>query len=135
MKFVLGLVGVFSALSDLTTGRIFNVVLFPAAAMAIAARLWSGGLPALPGLVLSLFLPLLLLPLWGRGLGAGDLKLLLCICCFLQPETVPVFLFAAFGLGAALALPILVRTKNRRAGLPFAVPVCAAVLLYLGGVY
>ncbi|MGN1022913.1 MAG: prepilin peptidase [Lachnospiraceae bacterium] len=127
--------GVFSALTDLTTGRILNILLLPAAVMAIAARLWSGGPAALLGLFLSLCIPLLLLPFWRRGLCAGDLKLLLCICCFLQPETVPVFLFAAFGLGAALAIPVFLCTRNRKTGIPFAVPVCAAVMLYLGGVY
>lgn len=135
MKFALGLVGVFAALTDLETGKICNSLLFPAAALAIVQRLLEGGTASLPSLAGSLLLPLIFFPLWGHGLAGGDIKLLWCVSCFLEPKTYVLFLFAAFLAGAGMAAAVLLRTGNPKSGIPFAVPVCAAILLHLGGVY
>jgi Flp pilus assembly protein protease CpaA len=135
LKFALGLVGVFAALTDLTSGRVCNALLFPAAALAIVGRILEGGTASIPSLAVSLLLPLVFLPLWGHGFAGGDIKLLWCVTCFLQPKTYVLFLFAALSAGAGIAVPVLICTKNPKSGIPFAVPVCAAILLYLGGVY
>jgi prepilin peptidase CpaA len=100
--------------TDIRYKRIYNVITFPAAVVAIFANLYlhglNGGIYSLKGLVLGL--GLLFIPFVMGGIGAGDVKLLGIIGAFKGPEFVWfTFLYMAL-TGGLISLVIMARNKN-----------------------
>jgi len=80
--------------TDFTCRKIYNAVLFPAAAVGLVGNFYAGGpaggLAALKGLTLGM--ALLFVPFIMGGMGAGDVKLLGVVGAFKGPD----FVWAAF---------------------------------------
>jgi prepilin peptidase CpaA len=94
---------------DLTERRISNVLTLAGLAAALALRALGEGMPGLvnalagAGVGLACFLPLYL----GKGMGAGDVKLMGAAGAFLGPAHAFVAALLSLGAGAALALLFL----------------------------
>lgn len=138
MRGILLLLLMGAVFTDLVRGKIYNVLVFPAAAAGILLRLESGGRYAVPGLLISMALPGLLIPFWlcGRGIAAGDIKLLFAISCLTAPAVFLPCLILSFVAGAILAILVWIAGKDRKASIPMAVPIAAGtgiVVLGTGG--
>jgi hypothetical protein len=143
--------------TDLKKGKIYNFWIAAAWAAGItggiAAGIFGTAVPvlrdtgwgclwndrtALRLIVSMLLLPfpvlLLLLPVWQTGgLGAGDIKFLAVLSIFFSyPEFIRCCA-AAFLLAAIPALVTLLRTKQLKSHIHFAVPAACAFLLHIGG--
>lgn len=125
-----------SVLTDLHDGKIYNMLVFPALAAGVLQRL-SGSMPGGgTSLLVSLAIPAVLLPFYlcGRGLGGGDLKLLLAVSSLMQPEQFLCCFAASFLIAGILALVTLAATRDRKAGIPAALPIAAgttAVMVWM----
>lgn len=122
--------------TDLKSGRIYNAWLIPWTVSGALLRLIKDGLPALPVLLLPMFLTLLFLFPFYRtgGLGAGDVKLLMAVSVFLTPAGYASCLMAILLFSLLYALTILAVRKDFHRGLHLALPIAAGVLLHVGGV-
>lgn len=114
MQFTLNLIALstcfMAAIADVRSGKISNWLTMPALGLAIGLQVVYGlnwelvewqrlGLSAL---LLVLFLPVLLAP---RGIGGGDLKLILVLVVTLgMPRTVFIIIFAALTAAIAMGL-------------------------------
>jgi prepilin peptidase CpaA len=110
--YLLVLVVAVCAYTDLKSKKIYNAVLFPAAAIGLVSSFYSGGLAggfaALKGLALGV--ALLFVPFILGGIGAGDVKLLGVVGAFKGPDFVwSAFLYAAI-VGGLISLVIMIRS-------------------------
>ena len=113
---------------DLSARRITNVLTFTALAIGIAIQSMLGGTEAFfsalagAGVGLVCFLPLYV----GKGMGAGDVKLMAAAGAFLGPANAFVAVLLSLATGAVLALVILgwraseIRVATAGAGNPVA---------------
>lgn len=89
-----------SAVTDLTSRKIYNVVLMPALLFAIGYNWYQGGWPGLGHSLLGMLVGLLILiiPFAKGGMGAGDVKLLGTIGAL---KGLTFVVYAAIGMGLA----------------------------------
>ncbi|SHE88009.1 A24 family peptidase [Desulforamulus putei] len=101
-----------SIYTDLRYRKIYNVVLFPAFLLALAYRVFNGGLDGLitgiQGALLGL--SLLLIPFILGGMGAGDVKLLAVIGAWQGPQFVWFCFLCTAIVGGVIAIVQLTRT-------------------------
>lgn len=129
------------ALTDLRDGRIYNVIIVPAAIAALLLR----GLPICGGngehlcdaLLRMLILLVLLVPFWGLfpgGIGGGDVKLYVTLAAMLEWDVIGGFIMISFliALGAGVFMRIC---RCAHCGLRIAPAVFCATVLYVGGIY
>lgn len=100
--------------TDIRYKRIYNIITFPAAVVAIIANLHlhglNGGVDSIKGLAFGM--GLLFIPFVMGGIGAGDVKLLGIIGAFKGPEFVWfTFLYMAI-TGGLISFWIMARNKN-----------------------
>ncbi|MDK2785234.1 MAG: prepilin peptidase CpaA [Bacillota bacterium] len=98
--------------TDFKCRKIYNAVLFPAAAIGFASNFYAGGLAggltAVKGMMLGM--ALLLVPFIMGGMGAGDVKLLGVVGAFKGPDFVwAVFLYTAI-VGGVISIIIMIRS-------------------------
>ena len=106
LNWVLILVLIICAFTDLIYRKIYNVVLMPALLFALVYNAYHGGWAGLWQSVLGLLVGLLILilPFAKGGIGAGDVKLLGVIGAF---KGVNFALYSAIGMGLAGGLMAL----------------------------
>jgi len=99
------------AVTDLRSGRIYNVITLPAMAAGLAWALLRGGEGAVAASVTGLALGLIPFGLaaWRGWIGGGDVKLFGAIGALAGPFFLFDCLFVAFLLAAAYALVLVVR--------------------------
>lgn len=116
---------------DLEHGLVLNVIVYPAIVLALAlSPLWPGlGLVrALEGAALGFVLILLPYLVYRGGMGAGDVKLAAFMGLVAGfPQVVVAFLLAVVGGGVVAALLLITRLKGRKAAIPFAPFMAAAI--------
>lgn len=129
------------ALTDVRDGKVYNVVVVPA---AIAAMIMQG-VPSLGGsiamsgaaLLRSISAMLLLLPFWvlfPSGIGGGDIKLYMVVASVLPWEEFLILLLLSLLLSAIYG--IFMRLVIHDTGqLRIGPAVFCASLLYIGGIY
>lgn len=98
--------------TDIKCQKVYNAILFPAAAIGLVSNFFSGGLAAgvsgIKGMLLGM--ALLLVPFIMGGMGAGDVKLLGVVGAFKGPDFVwSVFLYTAV-VGGVISIIIMVRS-------------------------
>ena len=144
--------------SDITQNRIFNIWILPAAATGIISRLYSlmitvgakesiessrsiANLHAcLISYIISYLISAFLLYLIYRirGLGAGDVKLILTGSLYMTGQEMIVSIAWSFVIAGIMAVVLLAdRSTGRNAArrsLPFAVPYGLSVILLIGGI-
>lgn len=112
LDFILLAVLVTCLYTDIKSKKIYNIVLVPAAVLALAGNLYigglEGGLTSLKGLLLGM--ALLFIPFICGGMGAGDVKLLGVIGAFKGPEFVWLAFLATAIIGGLLALIIMAKS-------------------------
>lgn len=106
LDYVLILVLIVCALTDLLHRKLYNVVLMPSLLFALGYNLYYGGWTGLGQSMLGLLVGLLILilPFAKGGMGAGDVKLLGVIGAF---KGVQFVLYTAIGMGLAGGLMAL----------------------------
>jgi len=104
--YVLTVVLLICATTDVISKKIYNVVLMPALLFAIGYNWFQGGWPGLGQSLLGLLVGLLILilPFAKGGIGAGDVKLLGVVGAF---KGVMFVFYAAIGMGLAGGLMAL----------------------------
>lgn len=112
--YLLILVVAICAYTDIKSKKIYNAVLFPAAAIGLVSNFYSGGLAGgfsgIKGMMLGM--ALLLVPFIMGGMGAGDVKLLGVVGAFKGPDFVwSVFLYTAI-VGGLISIMIMVRSGD-----------------------
>lgn len=105
--------------TDLRYKKIYNIVLFPAALLALGYHLYTGG-PAelwwsIKGLLLGM--ALLFIPFALGGMGAGDVKLMGVIGVIAGPSFVWIVFLATAIIGGIISLVILIKEKRLLLGL------------------
>ncbi len=139
MNWILGMVAGAAVLTDLSKGKIYNILVFPAMAAGVLLHIWSEGISAFPHILLSLLVPfLLLLPFWllgSRGIAAGDIKLFMAISTLMDLSSFFTVFALAFGIGAVISVFVLLKTHDFRRHIHFALPIGISVLFYLGGLF
>lgn len=128
-------------LTDLRDGRIYNVVLVPAAIVGLILRglpmcggSWVAVLSALArmGVVLLAFLPVW--ALFPGGIGGGDIKLYAVIAILVEGRILLILICLSLAVAAGYGIFLRIRSgRGRRMRIGPAV-LCATVL-YVGGVY
>ncbi|BCV23451.1 prepilin peptidase [Gelria sp. Kuro-4] len=98
--------------TDFKCRKIYNAVLFPAAAVGLVGNFYAGGpaggLAALKGLTLGM--ALLFVPFIMGGMGAGDVKLLGVVGAFKGPDFVwAAFLYTAL-VGGLISIVVMIRS-------------------------
>lgn len=133
MNGILTLLLLTSVVTDLMYGKIYNMLVFPAMSAGVLLRLEEGGIRALVPIAFSLGIAMLLLPFhWiGKGMGGGDIKLLMAIACLTDPACYLQCFAASFLIGGILALITLIDSGSRKAAIPVAVPVAAGTMAVL----
>lgn len=98
--------------TDIRQRKIFNIVLVPAAVLALGGNLYyggmEGGLTSIKGLLLGM--ALLFIPFMLGGMGAGDVKLMGVIGAFKGPEFVLIAFLATAIIGGLLAIVVMVKS-------------------------
>lgn len=153
-----------AAITDIAFGKVYNGWICLALAVGLSCAFWRGGMgkEGLAGALLSMAVPVILLyPIFRiGGMGAGDIKLLAAVGCFLTVKETVACLVLSFLAGAVLSLLKMAAERNfirrmryllsyvlavagsgkwRRYGqeeggkIHFALPILLGVLLYKGG--
>lgn len=121
------------ALTDLSRGKVYNFIVFPAFLAGMLLRFHQGGTGELAAALLSGMIPLVItLPFYlipGRTVGGGDIKLLVSCCVFLGLQQALRFCFLVFAIAAVRAVTVLLAHGSRKAGVPLAVPVWLGMLV------
>ena len=120
---VLAVVLVASAATDIRTGKIYNVVTYPAIAVGLVGHTLAGGLWATDELQLGLvgsagglaagFLPLLAAWLAG-GIGGGDAKLMGAVGALAGWRFAVATMFYGFIIAAVMALAVMLKARVTR---------------------
>jgi|GEM_PF-1321251 len=146
--FLLFFVLAISAFTDITHGRILNIVVLPSSLIFLILRLISSD--SLTDVLMSLFSlcfpAALLMPFWvaGRrscghprfyGLGAGDIKLLTTVSLAMAPGRFLICSFLSFSLGAIFGVILCLKTHQLSSRVPLAPFIFAGCLLSFSGGY
>jgi prepilin peptidase CpaA len=103
-----------SIVTDVRTGKIFNLLTVPCALAGVTLGIMAGGLPGasdrLLGAALVLLITLLLSPL--AGLGGGDVKLLMAVGALQGIHFAAWAMLYAGVAGAVLALLVIIRRRK-----------------------
>lgn len=97
------------AFSDLATGKIFNQITYPAAALGLILALVAGGLPELGQHAIGLlvgFLPFFVVFLF-RGMGGGDVKLMGAAGAIMGYPLIVGGLFHTILVGGVIAVSVM----------------------------
>lgn len=133
----LGLIAAVSAATDLYCGKIYNGVTVTGLCLGIllsAQRAGAAGI--LEVMCAAGFTVLVLFPFYSAGgLGAGDVKLLAAVASFMPAEDFLRCFAVSFAIGAAAGIGRLILSRGERHSLHFALPVAAAVAMYLAGLF
>ena len=121
-----------AAASDLHSGRIRNILIFP----TLAGGLWLLAVSApeeIPSAAGAMFLTLFFLfPFWrGGGLGAGDIKFLIALVPLMGARWYLFAVIMSFLIGAVISAFLLIRDRDLTRTIHFAVPVGISVMLCL----
>jgi len=118
----LGVVLIVAAVTDVRSGKIYNWLTYPSAAVALAGHTLFGGLNgyeqsmglsgSLAGLAVG-FLPLLAAWLAG-GIGGGDAKLMGVVGALGGWRFAVAAMFYGFGVAAVMALVVMLRRRVTR---------------------
>ncbi|MBR6770408.1 MAG: prepilin peptidase [Lachnospiraceae bacterium] len=103
-----------AVVTDLLFDKVYNEWILIGIACGLGNILWSQGIEGLLWALISMTLPVILLyPLFRiGGLGAGDIKLMAAIGCFLTWKETICCLGIAFFIGAVLSLLKMVAERN-----------------------
>lgn len=116
---------------DLEQGLVLNVVIYPAILLGLAlSPLWPGlgAVRAVEGAALGFVLVLLPYLIYRGGMGAGDVKLAAFMGLVTGfPQVVVAFLLSVIGGGLVAAVLLASRLKGRKAAIPFAPFMAAAI--------
>lgn len=111
---VLWLLLVTSTVTDLISGKIYNLVTFPFLAIGLLAQVWIAGYSVMPaalltvGTAFALFFPLYLF----KAMAAGDVKLLMAFAAWSStPYVIQIALLSTF-IGGTVGLFILLKKKG-----------------------
>ena len=155
-----------AVITDMVFGKVYDAWICLALAAGLSCAFWRGGMgrEGLAGALLSMAVPIILLyPLFRiGGIGAGDIKLLSAVGCFLTVKETVACLVLSFFAGAVLSLLKMAAERNflrrmryllsyvhavagsgkwKRYGqeeggkIHFALPILLGVLLYKGGIH
>lgn len=143
MELLLIILVTLCAATDLLSGRIFNGVVLPIAASGLILRiLWGGSEKAAAVFLPAILVFIGLFPFWkmtrGKGIGAGDIKLLMAVA-ILSPvwSTLPICLVSFLTAGIyGLFRTLLAGLSSRKTpGIHMAVFIAAAAGLHVAGFY
>lgn len=100
--------------TDLCRYRIHNKILIPGLLCAMGYRLLTDGVQGLLLGLLSMLIPFFILyPVFCiRAFGAGDIKLMCVVACYMTPKQTCLFILASFLAGAVLSVIKMIRHKN-----------------------
>ncbi len=126
-----------AAATDLASGRIYNIWTCPALIAGILCRTADGTpgglLQSLSSIAVAVVLSLAV-HIFG-GISGGDVKLIAAVAAFYSPEETIRFLLAALFLSGAQALIVLAAARGKKHSLPLSLPLGAAVVLHLIGIF
>ncbi|HOO29099.1 MAG TPA: prepilin peptidase [Lachnospiraceae bacterium] len=130
---------VIAAAMDLSFRKVKNWLIMAGFLAGMFFQIHGSGIQGLTAGLLGAAVPLICLGVFFvlRLLGAGDLKLLSVIGCFMGPDKILYCIGAAILAGGAIGIVKLLfcKKKGEKTTICFAVPVLISVLLYQGGVY
>lgn len=127
-------------MQDLQTGKISNHLILTSLIAGLFYQLHVNGLQGIfAGVCGSIFSIILLFPIFTiRGLGAGDIKLIAVVSCFLsivQYRTILIFIVVSIFAGALQSIfQRLIHHKFPRT-IHFSIPILVSAILHMGGVY
>lgn len=127
-------------MQDLQTGKISNQLILMSHIAGLFYQLYVNGLQGIfAGVCGSIFSIILLFPIFTiHGLGAGDIKLIAVVSCFLsivQYRTILIFIVVSIFAGALQSiLQRLIHHKFQRT-IHFSIPILVSAILHMGGVY
>ena len=124
--------------TDLLYGKIFNGIVLPAAVLGLTWHAWLEGPEGLMMASIAVLLTMVLFcPVWrmteGKGIGAGDIKLLAAIAAILPTEVLLTVAMVTFGSAAICGIIKVLSGKG--GGLHLAVYAAFGTLLHVGGLY
>ncbi len=114
LETVLWVLLVISTVTDLLSGKIYNLITFPALALGILVQVWVGGITILPsvllaiGIAFALFFPLYFF----KVLAAGDVKLLMAVAAWSDSSQILKLALVSIFIGGTVGLIILVTKKG-----------------------
>lgn len=132
------------AAADLRSGKIRNAVVLPAGVAGAVLRLLNQGPAAVPVLLFSAAVPFILLyPFWrwtrGKGIGAGDIKLLMAVAVMTPAwSLLPLLAFSFISAGVYGFFRYLVRGLRSApvsGGIHMAVFIAAGTCMHVAGFY
>lgn len=140
------------ALTDLHSGRIRNAVVMTIGAAGAGLRIMTGGPEIIPVLILSAGIPFLVLyPFWkatgGKGIGAGDIKLLMAVAVMAPAlSLLPIYAVSFISAGIYGIFHYLIRQAEGETpdlqkkgsgghGIHMAVFIAAGTCLHIAGLY
>lgn len=158
LNVVLVLLVLICTATDLTAGKIYNCVTVPSLMAGICLRLAYSGVQALPLILFSALLPLILLyPVWiltgGSGIGGGDIKLLSAVSACLHADQMLIVALVSFATAAGYGILRALGQRRRHCtkvtfvlcadekdmecdtGIHLAFFIALGVLLHIGGLY
>lgn len=112
--FVLFIILIVAVIMDMLFDKIYNEWILVSIVAGLSFAAWQGGRTGLLGAVISMIIPIIILyPLFMiGGLGAGDIKLLAAVGCFLTSRETITCLGISFLIGAALSLLKMIAERN-----------------------
>ena len=124
--------------TDLLYGKIANVIVIPAAAIGLALHGLTEGPEGLAAALLTALLTMgLFYPIWrvtgGKGIGAGDVKLLAALGAILPGNAMLVVLAVTFVSAAAAG--VIRRLSGKSGNVHLALYAALGALLHVGGLY
>lgn len=111
---ILLLILVVAAVMDVLFDKVYNEWILVSIGAGLSYAAWQGGKIGLLGAVISMTIPVIILyPLFMiGGLGAGDIKLLAAVGCFLTRREIMICLGISFLIGAAMSLLKMAAERN-----------------------
>lgn len=119
-----------AAVSDMYSGKIYNVLILPAWIIGFGLMLVRAP-EQTPEILGAAFLTMAFLyPFWRLGgLGAGDIKMFLALVPFMGVQWYFFSFVISFALGGTAAVALMIRERNPAGRIHFAVPIGLSVLI------